>query len=183
MTYGYCAYHEIECDYAGQCIECPHNAKEDIEWFVFEKEGLSLLLVSKYALDSKMYDWSNARWTTCSLRKWLNEVFLIEAFSSEERKLISPMNETKDMVFILDTSQPYRYFSSDDERKCIPTEYAKAQGAHTSGGVCCWWLLREDSSSYAPCIRYEGNQSHGLHEVYDQHYGVRPAIWIDLGRN
>ena len=33
MTYGYCVYHEIDCDYAGQCVECIHNTEEDIEWF------------------------------------------------------------------------------------------------------------------------------------------------------
>lgn len=33
MTYGFCTYHEIECDYDGQCTECPHNTEEDIEWF------------------------------------------------------------------------------------------------------------------------------------------------------
>lgn len=33
MTYGYCVYHEIECDYKGSCINCPHNTEEDTEWF------------------------------------------------------------------------------------------------------------------------------------------------------
>jgi len=33
MTYGFCAYHEIECDYDGQCTECPHNTEADTEWF------------------------------------------------------------------------------------------------------------------------------------------------------
>lgn len=33
MTYGYCVYHEIECDYKGDCIDCSHNTIEDIEWF------------------------------------------------------------------------------------------------------------------------------------------------------
>ncbi len=32
-TYGYCVYHEIECDYKGSCIDCPHNTVEDTEWF------------------------------------------------------------------------------------------------------------------------------------------------------
>lgn len=29
----YCNYHEIECDYAGKCKDCPHNTEEDAEWF------------------------------------------------------------------------------------------------------------------------------------------------------
>ena len=38
MTYGYCAYHEIECDYKGSCIDCPHNTTEDTEWFKQDEE-------------------------------------------------------------------------------------------------------------------------------------------------
>ena len=38
MTHGYCAYHEIECDYKGSCIDCPHNTDEDVEWFRQDEE-------------------------------------------------------------------------------------------------------------------------------------------------
>lgn len=38
MTYGYCVYHEIECDYSGFCKDCPHNTKEDTEWFKRDEE-------------------------------------------------------------------------------------------------------------------------------------------------
>lgn len=32
-TYGFCVYHEIECDYRGLCVDCPYNTEEDIKWF------------------------------------------------------------------------------------------------------------------------------------------------------
>ncbi len=38
MTYGYCVYHEIECDYKGGCASCPHNSKEDTEWFMQDEQ-------------------------------------------------------------------------------------------------------------------------------------------------
>lgn len=38
MTYGYCVYHEIECDYSGSCRDCPHNTEEDTEWFKQDEE-------------------------------------------------------------------------------------------------------------------------------------------------
>ncbi len=41
MTYGFCAYHEIECDYSGECIECPHNTEEDKEWFIQDEQSES----------------------------------------------------------------------------------------------------------------------------------------------
>lgn len=43
MTYGFCVYHGIECDYKGTCIDCPHNTEEDVEWFK-QDEGDSELI-------------------------------------------------------------------------------------------------------------------------------------------
>ena len=28
MTYGYCVYHGIKCDYKGNCIDCPHTLNQ-----------------------------------------------------------------------------------------------------------------------------------------------------------
>lgn len=28
MTYGFCVYHEIKCDYKGDCIDCPHTLNQ-----------------------------------------------------------------------------------------------------------------------------------------------------------
>lgn len=39
MTYGFCAYHEQDCDYKGNCINCPHNTEEDVEWFKQDEES------------------------------------------------------------------------------------------------------------------------------------------------
>lgn len=38
MTYGYCTYHKLECDYKGNCIDCPHNTVEDTEWLRQDEE-------------------------------------------------------------------------------------------------------------------------------------------------
>ena len=38
MTYGYCVYHKLECDYDEQCVNCPYNTKEDVEWFKQDEE-------------------------------------------------------------------------------------------------------------------------------------------------
>lgn len=41
-TYGYCMYHKIECDYKGGCTSCPHNSKEDTEWFMQDKQEMTI---------------------------------------------------------------------------------------------------------------------------------------------
>ena len=94
------------------------NGKEDIEWLVLAREDNKALLISRYSLDNKPYSEheKDVPWENCSLRKWLNDNFLNEAFSSDEQNSIitsvvtadenpyhqlSQGNDTMDKVFIL----------------------------------------------------------------------------------
>ena len=70
------------------------NGKEPIEWIILDKrEDGSLVLMSKYALDSKQYNTqdTSVTWETCTLRKWLNEDFYNAAFSTQEQAKIVPV--------------------------------------------------------------------------------------------
>ena len=189
------------------------NGKEEIEWKVLTKEGDKALVISKYALDCQEYntEFTDVTWETCSLRKWLNETFISNAFSSDEQKKIlttnvtadknpnydtSPGNNTTDKVFLLSIPEAKKYFSSDEARMCAPTEYAKAQGERVSsfygpvdGKAFCWWWLRSpgDSSRNAACVINFGAVREAGHSVViarlsgDFDLGVRPALWINLG--
>ena len=183
------------------------NGKEEIEWQVLAKEDYRVLLISKYALDCVQYNSEReyVTWETCSLRKWLNETFINSAFNSDEQALIpetnvsadknpeystNPGNATKDKIFLLSISEVNKYFSSDDERMCAATDYAKAQGAYiaddyTVGGkeACRWWLRSPgDSWSDAARVRCGGSVAcTGLvYGVDDDDVSVRPALWITL---
>ena len=181
------------------------NGKEDIEWIVLAKDGNKVLVISKYALDSKQYDTSKAdvTWETCSLRKWLNGPFL-EAFHVEERNSIidatvtadknpshgtSPGNDVSDTVFLLSIAEVNQYFSSDEARQCAPTDHAKAQGVwkssrySTDGRAACWWWLRSPGSlsDHAVLVRPHGSVEIDGRAVYNILGGVRSAMWIELG--
>ena len=181
------------------------NGKEDIEWLVLAKKDSRILVISKYALDcQKNPSRASVTWETCSLRKWLNGTFLNAAFSEEERAMIpsvsvsadknpsystSPGNSTTDQVFLLSIKEANKYFSSDEARKCAPTDYAVAQGARTSdsskvyGRAACWWWLRSPGSYSNHAARvYSGGSvdDYGI-SVSDDGYAVRPALWINLG--
>ena len=182
------------------------NGKEAIEWTVLDKDGMSLLLISKQALDCQQYNtsYTDVTWESCSLRKWMNGTFLNKAFNAEEQAQIqnttvsadknpeyntNPGNATTDKVFLLSINEVEKYFNSDEARKCAPTAYAKAQGAYTSdsyktasGAATCWWWLRSPGSNQtrAAYVTRGGSVSYiGLTVNHDTD-AVRPALWINL---
>ena len=182
------------------------NGKENIEWQVLAKEDNKIMVISKYALKGIPYNWryeSNITWETCFLRKWLNETFINSAFSSDEQTLIpetnvsagnnpefntNPGNATKDKIFLLSINEVNKYFSSDDERMCAATDYAKAQGAYISdddtvgGKGACWWWLRSPGYSQRCAARVDSGGSVDCYGDYvsSDDVGVRPALWITL---
>ena len=182
------------------------NGKEEIEWIVLNVEGSKALVISKYALDFQQYNTSctDVTWESCSLRKWMNNTFINEAFGSKHQELIpsvsvsadknpnhstNPGNATNDKVFLLSITEAEKYFTTDESRKCAPTAYAKAQGAYTSDGyktasgeATCWWWLRSPGSNqnYAACVYYGGSVTYYGHYVNYDNDCVRPALWINL---
>ena len=194
------------------------NGKEDIEWNVLAKEDNRVLLISKYALDCKQYHpiWSIATWETCSLRQWLNGTFIDSAFDGAEKSIVketevlaekeidiyeyeegekipkysieNPGNTTTDRVFLLSITDAEKYFKSDEDRKCVPTMYAVAQGAYISsseskaGEPTCWWWLRTPGYN-----QIDGTGTIIGGSVYcgggSVRYGdvcVRPAMWVSI---
>ena len=182
------------------------NGKEAIEWTVLDKDGMSLLLISKQALDCQQYNtsYTDVTWESCSLRKWMNGTFLNKAFNAEEQAQIqnttvsadknpeyntNPGNATTDKVFLLSINEVEKYFNSDEARKCAPTAYAKAQGAYTSdsfktasGAATCWCWLRSPGSyqDIAATVSAVGSVYYRGYSVNYDSAAVRPALWINL---
>lgn len=181
------------------------NGKEDIEWLVLAKSGNKMLVISKYALDCQRYNTSltSVTWETCLLRKWLNGTFINNAFSAEEQAMIptvtvsadknpnystDPGNATQDKVFLLSITEANQYFTSDEARKCAPTDYAIAQGADTNdsykaGGraTCSWWLRSPGFyQDFAAYVFDGGDVREDGYGVSDASEVVRPALWIEF---
>ncbi len=186
----------------GRYIQKDNDFPEPIEWQVLARNNGQMLVISKQALDCKPYDVSRSQmhnpfdfdpttngvtWKECSLRKWLNETFINEAFSFDEKKMIASINlpedNTKDRVFLLSVSEANRYFDSDVERQCEATDYARKQGAFANdnfGQKTRWMLRANDFSKYVADVNYTGKASRGGLDVYTVKGAVRPAMWIDL---
>lgn len=178
------------------------NGKEDIEWLVLAKENGKLLVISKYALDCQPYNSSDTdtTWEECSLRAWMNDDFLNNAFSADEQSKIvatnvsadknpkystDPGNATTDKIFLLSFKEAEKYFSSDSARQCKPTEYAIANGAYVNdNNGDCWWWLRSPGTNQgsAASVSIYGSVGYISDHVSVTSDGVcvRPALWIDL---
>lgn len=182
----------------------PSNGKESIEWLVLEKDGDSVLLISRYALDCRPYHdaLDEMTWEECSLRAWLNESFLNDAFSADEQSRIlntrvsadrnpsyttTPAgNDTEDMVFLLSIPEAVLYMDPESARQCEPTAYANAQSGFenicTANGRCLWWLRSPGIQSINIAI-VDSTGCVSLHGYSVDHANtaVRPAIRVDVG--
>lgn len=175
-----------------------NNGKENIEWQVLEKQENKVLVISTYGLDCHPYndEDENVTWKNCTLRSWLNDEFIETAFSKDEQKLVAESRlknadnsengtdggkDTVDKVFLLSIDEVKEYFSSDDTRKCEPTEYAKAQGVYFGDNTCCWWLRSPGYGQiYAAYVYYAGNVSIDGCSVSFDNGTIRPAMWINI---
>lgn len=196
---------EIGCNQTfGSYYQSNASAKEPIEWIVLAREGNKALLVSKYLLEAKPYNTTNANvtWETCTLRKWLNNEFLNTAFNGKEKEKIveatiknenNPKyrtnggNDTKDKVFLLSINEANKYFKDDDARMCKPTASAISTGmfvyksSDKYNGYGLWWLRSPGSIQvYAAYVDCEGGVNFIGRNVSDTYCGVRPALWINL---
>ena len=108
------------------------NGPEPIKWLVLESDGRVVTMISLYALDAIPYQegYVDVTWETCELRSWMNDTFLNEAFTEEEKAVILPVtsdnnnnyesstmwrtikagNDTEDRVFALSCMQAESLF-------------------------------------------------------------------------
>ena len=175
------------------------NGKEAIEWLVLDKRDDKALVISKYALECQPYNTNdiNVTWETCSLRTWLNNDFINTAFSDNERSVIptvmvsadenpdyntDPGNATQDRVFLLSVKELMKYFDSNDTRLCKATKYVVKGDLYVSDlGRHCWWSRTPGGDSACVAgVRSQGSVSE-YGSIATSSYGVRPAMWIDIG--
>ena len=131
------------------------DGKEPIQWKVLNKDGDRLFVVSLEGLDNKKYNetYGDMTWEDSSIRSWLNNEFMSEAFTSVEKKMI-PLtevvnkdnkmygtkggNNTVDQVFLLSINEAEKYFGKDTavtegypinpERACKATVSTASKG-------------------------------------------------------
>ena len=173
------------------------NGKENIVWQVLKVENGRALAISKYGLDTKLFNdtYAAVTWETCSLRKWLNGEFYQNAFSDSEKAVIlettitnpssseygtSGGNNTTDKVFLLTHSEAAAYFPTAAAGLCYPTQYAISKNVWLGDAGGTWWWLRSpgmDAMHYTFINASGYYQAKGWEVTYTQG-AVRPVVWI-----
>ena len=173
------------------------SKKSPIEWIVLDVQEGKALLISKYALVCRPYNFIKVRtrWADSSLREWLNEIFINDAFNKKEQKLIqqtfvaaddnprydtSPGPNTTDRVFLLSINDVNKYFLSREARQCKPTDYAVVHGAYMDGSGNCWWWLRSPGSKSKRAAYVYDDINNSGDSVNSSLNAVRPALWVNL---
>ena len=180
------------------------NGKEELEWLVLERRDDRVLLVSRFAIDRQEYaKWGSFTWDISSLREWLNSSFINTAFSNAEQSMIPkvmvqadknlfydtyPGENTSDQVYLLSMAEVDQYFPSNEEKKCVLTDYAKAQGGNPSRNetvdgrnTCIWWLRTPGETNVnVSCVYYDGSFEKRGFGVDFEKICVRPVIWVEF---
>lgn len=172
---------------------------EDIEWIVLEKEDDRILVASRYLLDCQPFNTFDepTTWESCSLRYWLNTSFYNTAFDSSEKAMIQTVrldpetvrdhvcNATDNKVFLLSVGEALQYFETDNDRDCLPTDYAKAQGVESKYRfyyASNYWLRTPGTYQNSASVVYPTGEVSSANlaftSVNNNKVGVRPAMWI-----
>ncbi len=158
--------------------------KEPVKWRVLLREENRVLLITEDAVDFKPYsgDRTSGLWKDCSLRRWLNNDFIMSCFDANEQNLIlktkisqNPGETESDRVFLLNTEET-DLFKDDSDRKCKATTYAKILDPMQDAVVFCKWWVKY--GNLAATVDANGRLSHMFSPGIELF--VRPAVWIDL---
>lgn len=156
------------------------NGKEPIEWRVLAVEGNRAYVVSQKALDAHVFNEDEEDgndWNSSELKAWLENDFASQAFTGNEMKAIDGAPT------LLSIDEANKYFMSDKDRICMPTQQAVNNGAWTldDNSVCRLWLRSPGDDSFSAAFVYSDGCVNSDGDFVDDAAGaVRPALWINL---
>ncbi len=175
------------------------NGSEPIEWVVLSKEGDTLFLISKYALDWRAFNVNvtgvtGVNWHISSVREWLNGTFLRSAFSPTAQQVMVPCAitsveagetvEDQDLVFLPEPADLERCPPVGAAVTCFPTPFAsegRSARSDLGDGSCSWWVRRySEKGTSVFFVAGDGTMGENNWDLAYHYLGVRPAIRVDL---
>lgn len=161
-----------------------NGEEKEITWIVLDIQDGKALLLSKYAINArKNYDYSDVGYMNSLSSKM---------FSKEEKALIIDQEfegqKSKCYAFLLDSEEVETYMPEDDKdlsklRLAVATDYAKSEGVDIyadsiNSGYYCNWCLRDGNKVGGQ--RGNSGKVAPASKSFQYHYGIRPAVWINI---
>ena len=140
--------------------------KEDVEWFVLEKNDTTAKLISKYVLGKSAYHVQKGAtdYYGTTIYKWVDN-FKKEAFNDKERYFINNFTiPTKNDIV--------KYFASNGSMKL-----GLAYDSKTPSKLGDYWLRNDKKAQQAD---YFSTYSSILKAYFGEEFGVRPMIEVKL---
>ena len=158
----------------GKYYQSNNLDKENILWRILKREEDKVLVVSEKALDYQSMNKDGiALWNETTLKKWLNESFLQEAFTEEESKNI--IGEIR----LLNRFEALKYFEDRNDRKCYITDYAVSKGGYRSAEETTYYWLCTQGECNMMMINGDGSINRtGV--AYRYANAIRPVVLIKI---
>lgn len=178
------------------------NGPEPIEWLVLEVKGTKVFLLSKYCLETRIFNeypaHSPCYWGKSKIRTWMNEDFLNAAFTASEQEMIQLTTvenhnphgmrgggeDTLDKIYFLSRNEALQYMPEMEDRIAYPTAHAIATGCEVNdkNGACYWWLRTPGARNVdIQGVRPTGRiAAYGKQDVWWKTNTVRPCMWVDI---
>ena len=186
--------------------------KTPIEWLVLDVQDHRALLLSRCGLCINVYnsEFADITWEKSTLRAWLNDTFLNDAFTAQEQSgiLLTDVdnssiqgwsewstdggNNTRDRVFLLSCTEASQYFEVTDssivnlKSRVAPAArykeivYTDSSFLTEDGMAAGDWWLRSPGRNQNEAAVVSISGAF-IHVDVDVHnILVRPALWIDL---
>lgn len=174
------------------------GAAEPLEWLVLQEDDKTMLLISRYIIDTRrLHDsFTPTCWEDCALRAWLNDGFRTTAFTDEERERLVPYlcephallyfedvpqgEAVTDLVFLLSAEEASDLLAGTPAACAALTDWARQNSRSGPDARISWWLRTvslEGKSGTA--VTPEGEIAYIAADVNDGLMGVRPCILIE----
>lgn len=175
---------------------------EPIRWRVLSVDGDDAFLVSEKNLDYQAYNnvEEEVTWETCTLRVWLNKIFMNTAFTMEEQEAVKTTivkNDntvedgayTEDKVYLLSAEEVCnkvygfneKLYVKDEAREATNTEYVSWRDGNMGDADKgdAWWL--RSLSTDRDCVSIVEGHGDGCYACdVDEKVSVRPALHLKL---
>lgn len=174
-----------------------NGEKKVIAWRVLSLEDNKLYLFSEYILDVKKLNENHPLrkekehrkpyegWLKSDCYKWLNEEFIVKAFSDEEIACLYPHEEGRVSLASSDDLKNKKFgFEQKKSRFSFGTPYAYKQGpvglyVYSGSKSSPIWTRTRSKQKHAQCTtKLDG--AIGYATVSWKDIGVRPVIWVLL---